>query len=577
MNKTRIIIGLNLPFLTAGLKEGYSIEQQIIEEKIVLFDSIGNPKKTAIFNNIFNDINISKPVEFLKSTQLFFENYSEFYALEYKKRSREETKELLSDLNSKTLIAFAEEDQEVIHFKNIETSNSIKTQNYPYNIINHIPFKSTSPSGKIKVAVLDTGIDYKHPYLKDCLWENPTQKGSYGFNFTIFNNKDKFDVKDENGHGTRVAGIIAANSQNKDLIGITNVAEIMSFKIAPGSDIKTYISDIILAFFIAYKNNVKVYNNSWEIFEYSKALKLVLNFFERNNCILIFGAGNDGCNIKYKFPQNQSNVITVGSVGLDSKQSEFSNWGEEITIWAPGERIFSTGKTNKYNKENVNKESGTSFSAPFVTGTVAILKHNNPKLNVHQIKNLLKRNGTKIELSQTPKFGKLLNINNTININLFKTNKMNEKCKNLIPETHEDVNKCIYTFLHLKESEIFQLLHNETDSDGMNPFQVYGKFRVGESDNEDIYNLEEVDFKLVNFIKNINFRIIAAEFKKPESEDKPIDLNIYIGTVEKQNIGIDLALKQSFSIKKGRIIDIHIKTIPGMIRKNGKPCNVKAH
>lgn len=158
--------------------------------------------------------------------------------------------------------------------------------------------------------------------------------------------------------------------------------------------------------------------------------------------------------------------------------------------------------------------------------------------------------------------------------------KKENKCG--VPENEADINKCIYTYLHLEESDIFQLLHNES-SKGINEFQVYGKFqgeRIKTSDDKTKFLLQRIEFKLVNLGKDKLYRCKDAELTNNVKTGE-VDCNIIIEIVKRQKKGVDFTHEQLFLFENGQMIDIHLRPEkngePGPLTRNGIPCLVKAH
>ncbi len=413
----KIIVGLKVPFLFTTGVVNYSFDvgneknKEILEKiKNVFFIQMLGARS---FNHLFNYNTNSKRLLLGES----------IYSLEYESNIKKEN--ILIELRKNDNISFAEENYRI---RPIEPPvliddkiSNIKKNGYPYSTINVNPFIKSQASEKIIIAVMDSGIDYEHNYLRNSLWENPDIEKTFGFNYTIRNGCDFTDVMDDVGHGTHVAGIIAAKSKDARLQGLVSSAKILSFKINPSS--KTYVSDIINAFKKILSFGVKLINCSWQVDIKtgkceSKAIKRMLKIVEDNKCTSVFAAGNDGKPIENKFPQNQKNVITVGAINSNEKRwyssNHSSNYGDEVDIWAPGEQIYATYIGE--NKNNVKPNQGTSMAAPFVTGAIALLQLKKaPELDVFQIKDLLKQNSTPINIDK----GKvsLLNINNTINSN----------------------------------------------------------------------------------------------------------------------------------------------------------------
>ncbi len=152
------------------------------------------------------------------------------------------------------------------------------------------------------------------------------------------------------------------------------------------------------------------------------------------------------------------------------------------------------------------------------------------------------------------------------------------ECNCDVPETLKDINEFIYTFLHVEESEIFQLLHNEVDENGISLFQVYGRFRgvkIRTSDDEERFLIKEVDLKLINMKQKDTtnfFQVKDAKISK-STENNSIDFMIYIKSIERQEAGIDFVLEQEFLLNCYQIIDNHVE-ITGFdpVTRNGIPC-----
>lgn len=151
-----------------------------------------------------------------------------------------------------------------------------------------------------------------------------------------------------------------------------------------------------------------------------------------------------------------------------------------------------------------------------------------------------------------------------------------------VPENENDINRCIYTYLHLEESDIFQLLHNES-SKGINEFQVYGKFHgeiIKTKDESAKFLLQRIEFKLVNLGKKGFFKCKNVELVH-NAKSGQVDCKILIEEVNQQKAGIDLVHDQLFLFDNGQMIDLHIQPEKngetGPLTRNGIPCLVMAH
>lgn len=249
-------------------------------------------------------------------------------------------------------------------------------------------------SSDVVVAVIDTGVDYSHLDLRNNIWINTAEipgngidddgngyiDDVYGWNFVGDNN----DPKDDNGHGTHVAGIIAAENNDIGSVGVAYNCKVMVLKAGNSSGYFNN-SDIAEAIRYAYMNGASVINMSFGGSVISMAAKDALeNAY--NSCILVAAAGNDGAcnnlsckicqNVEVAYPAALPYVIGVMSTNHDgSRVSSFSNYDHypygstEYEVYAAGEAIPSCWPGNRYAMLN-----GTSMAAPVVSGIAALLR-----------------------------------------------------------------------------------------------------------------------------------------------------------------------------------------------------------
>jgi hypothetical protein len=275
--------------------------------------------------------------------------------------------------------------------------------------INHIS-GADLPSKSIKdviVAVIDTGVDIHHPELEGRLWINPkcTKKNAdlcIGKN--ILNpNKAAYDDK---GHGTHVAGIIAANDNNIGVQGVTSSnIKIMPIKVLSnkiksfgykGRNIADYFAKGIE---FAIDNNADVINMSvgFPQLVLTSKFRAAVKKAEKHNIPLIVAAGNNRKDIPV-FPCSLESVICVGSVDNLGEMSVFSNYGHMVDILAPGQSIVSTYPISKKNGEKPSRKlripgfenmQGTSQAAPFVAAIAAMIKDQYPSITLNELKGRL--------------------------------------------------------------------------------------------------------------------------------------------------------------------------------------------
>ncbi|WP_163539679.1 cell wall-binding repeat-containing protein [Gracilibacillus sp. YIM 98692] len=218
-------------------------------------------------------------------------------------------------------------------------------------------WEQTTGSSDVTIGVLDTGVD-AHADLQDRLQD--------GYN-TL---EDSSDSTDAHGHGTQVTGVIAANPNNKGLIGVDHQVNIVPFKISEGKDILT--SEAVKAVYEAIDRGVDILNMSFAGTGQSEAFKEALYEAYQEDILLIASSGNNNTTLS-TYPAAYPWVLGVGSVDTEVKRSSFSNYGDWLDITAVGESIITTNLDDRYSYVD-----GTSIATPFVTGLASLLKEKNP-------------------------------------------------------------------------------------------------------------------------------------------------------------------------------------------------------
>ncbi len=204
----------------------------------------------------------------------------------------------------------------------------------------------------VKVAVLDTGIDIVHPDLHVAGGINTiNQLKSY---------------KDDNGHGTHVAGIIAALNNGIGVVGVAPAAALYSVKVL-GRNGTGYLSDTVTGIEWCISNNIQVINMSLGTSSNVQSFQDAVIAANNANISMVAAAGNDyGGPVNY--PAAYAEVIAVSATDNSNSLADFSNKGQEVALAAPGVNINSTYMGQKY-----KELSGTSMASPHVAGTVALI------------------------------------------------------------------------------------------------------------------------------------------------------------------------------------------------------------
>ena len=247
----------------------------------------------------------------------------------------------------------------------------------------------------LKIGVIDSGVDYTHPDLVDNIWTNPGEipdnhidddgngyvDDVHGYDFA---NNDS-DPMDEDGHGTHVAGTIAARGDNH--IGVAGVcwrAKIVCIKFLSGGS--GFTSNAIAAIEYSVAVGAKITNNSWGGSTNSQALRDAIAAAGDAGQLFVAAAGNAGAsddlNPTYPSAYDLPNIVSVAAINRLDQLSTFSNYGAtSVDLGAPGEAVISTLRGGGY-----VAASGTSMAAPHVTGALALMWGRHPELAAAQLK-----------------------------------------------------------------------------------------------------------------------------------------------------------------------------------------------
>lgn len=253
----------------------------------------------------------------------------------------------------------------------------------------------TKGDRNVKIAVIDTGVDYNHKDLVKNIMVNEAEKNGvegvdddgngyiddiYGYDFA----NDDADPMDDHGHGTHCAGVIGASHDTFGIAGVMNNVQILPIKfLGPqGGTLEGAIKSIDYAI----KRGVNVMSNSWGGGGFSQALKDVIIEANKAGIIFIAAAGNERNNnderASYPATYDVENIISVGALDGRGKKASFSNYGKEtVHLFAPGVNILSTVPGDKH-----KKMSGTSMATPYVSGIVGLMLSVEPGMTPVEIK-----------------------------------------------------------------------------------------------------------------------------------------------------------------------------------------------
>ncbi|MBM7646041.1 thermitase [Scopulibacillus daqui] len=234
----------------------------------------------------------------------------------------------------------------------------------------------TQSSPQVKIAIVDSGVDYNHPDLAG--------KVIKGHDFVDNDN----DPMDENGHGTHVAGIAAANTNNgRGIAGIAPKASILAVRVL-GADGDGTLSHVAQGIRYAADMGAQVINLSIGGNTGSKTLEDAVNYAWNKGSVVVAAAGNEGSSLP-SYPAYYSHVIAVAATDQKDKLAPFSNHGSWVDIAAPGVDIYSTIPGGKY--ANL---SGTSMASPVVAGVAGLLASQGE--NAPEIRSTLEKTADKV-------------------------------------------------------------------------------------------------------------------------------------------------------------------------------------
>lgn len=226
----------------------------------------------------------------------------------------------------------------------------------------------------VVVAVVDTGVDYDHPDLKGQVVKGPDT-----------GNHDN-DPMDDQGHGSHVAGTIAAVANNGvGVAGLAYKTKVLAVKVL-GSDGSGDTNSIVQGILKANELGARVINLSLGGPQQSSAMKDAVDQVTAKGSLCVVAAGNEGTSTP-DYPAAYPNALAVGASDQSDKRASFSNYGSYVDIAAPGVDILSS------TEKSYKKHSGTSMASPHVAAAAALLLAKNPNLSVQELRDALTTTG----------------------------------------------------------------------------------------------------------------------------------------------------------------------------------------
>lgn len=232
----------------------------------------------------------------------------------------------------------------------------------------------------VVVSIVDTGVDLKHPDLADKIIKG----------YDVVDKDD--DPMDGQGHGTHCAGIATAITDNKEgVAGIAPKCSIMPVRVLDDNGSGSY-DDVAEGIVWAAEHGAHVISMSLGGKSSSQVVEDAVKLALKNDVVVVAAMGNDGRKIKC-YPAAIPGVIAVGSTDKNDKRSSFSNYGEWISVSAPGSSVLSTLPTyeNGIGQTNYGLLSGTSMATPAVAGLAGLVRSFYPKYDSKKVRAALEK------------------------------------------------------------------------------------------------------------------------------------------------------------------------------------------
>lgn len=252
-------------------------------------------------------------------------------------------------------------------------NDSLYSQQWHHPVIHSdTAWNYTQGNSTVIVAVCDAGFDVTHPDLAAHFLKP-------GYN-TV---KDNSEIDNINDHGTATSGIIAAIGNNRQgVAGLAWQIRLLPIQISNVPDGTSTYSDVAECIRYASDHGAKVVNLSYDSTYTSSLVSEAALAFRQAGGVVVVAAGNSTIDISAW--GRSPNLMVVGATDSSDKLTWFSNFGMPVDVVAPGQDLYSTTSGGQY-----TLVSGTSFSTPVVSGTIALLYSLNPNFSADQIENFI--------------------------------------------------------------------------------------------------------------------------------------------------------------------------------------------
>ncbi|AGB42310.1 subtilisin-like serine protease [Halobacteroides halobius DSM 5150] len=350
-------------FAIKGITSANSKEEYVQDEILVSFEDVAKTKVTNLLAKY--GLTVKRELHKLKIKVL-------------KVNSDYDLKTLIEQLNNEAIINYAELNRKIRLQAAISPNDPGYSKQWNYKAIS-LPqaWDVTTGSKEVTVAVIDTGVDLDHPDLEGQL----DLKNSVN----VINSSSTAD--DDHGHGTHVAGILGAVTDNgRGVAGINWNIKIMPIKVFGATGSGNY-SNLITGIYWAVNNHAEVINLSLggsEPTSSLNSLKVAVEYAYNKGVTVVAAAGNGGedmiGDLGLLYPAHYPSTIAVGAVNSRLERANFSNYGANLDFVAPGSYIYSTVPPDLTNNDLAITDPsgykyafGTSMATPHVAGLAALL------------------------------------------------------------------------------------------------------------------------------------------------------------------------------------------------------------
>jgi len=285
----------------------------------------------------------------------------------------------VAKLKADPMVVNAEFDRAVI-LDEVKVNDTLRGKQYALDKVNAPEaWGITMGKADVTIAIVDSGVDLEHPDLKAKLIKPKSTVDA--------------SAKDDMGHGTHVAGIAAAiTNNNEGIAGLAANAKIMPVRVLGGPSGGSAAS-VAEGVIYAADNGADVINMSLGFYDKPDVLEKAVQYALSKNVVIVATMGNNNIE-RRRYPAAFDGVIAVGSTDSADKKSQFSNFGDWISVSAPGSDIMSTFPTYPVQisgPKTYASLSGTSMAAPLVAGLAGLVRSQNPNMAPAQVKALIER------------------------------------------------------------------------------------------------------------------------------------------------------------------------------------------